>query len=102
MRLQIAIDAMNHQIDSTDPELLGKWIMEMFARVADTWSPATQFQVYVQPSWLPTRDGRGRADWIADSRVMGRIYDVKTPRELLDALAGQIEELEKLHGRDDG
>jgi hypothetical protein len=97
MRLRIQIDAMNHEIDSTDPELLGKWVVEMFARIESLWSPATLIQVQAQPSWLPTENGRGRTDWIADGRVIGNVYTVRSPQELVDALQQQIRDLEAVH-----
>jgi hypothetical protein len=34
MKLTICVDNMPMQIDSTDPELLGKWMLEVFARAA--------------------------------------------------------------------
>src|SRR5579872_5025083 len=96
MRLSINVDAMHHEIDSTDPELLGRWVVEIFARTGPH-TPATLVQVQAYPSWLPTEDGRGRADWIVDSRVITNLYRVRTPQELVDALQKQIKDLEAVH-----
>lgn len=97
MRLSINIDNIRHEIDSTDPELLGKWVVEIFARAGEmtnaTW---ITFQAY--PSWVPdsTVPNGGRPDWIADTRIIGGIFQVKSPRELVKALAKQIDEYEGL------
>jgi len=97
MRLTIEIDNMRHEIDSTDPELLGKWMVEIFGRAtAFGITPATMIRVRAYPSWIPDESVQGgRPDWIADSRIIGRIYQVHSPREVVDLLAEQIEEAEK-------
>jgi hypothetical protein len=98
MRLTINIDNMPHQIDSTDPELIGKWVAEIFARaVAFGITPATQIQVQIYPSWIPdeTVPG-GRPDWIADTRIIGHVYEIRTPRELVKVLSDQLDDAEVL------
>jgi hypothetical protein len=97
MRLRIQIDGMHHEIDSTDPVTLGRWIVEILARAEQSWSPATMIMVQASPSWLPSVDGRGRSDWITDARVIGNVYHVRTPKDLLDALQQQLNEVEALN-----
>lgn len=95
VKLVLRIDGYHHEIDSTDPEIIGKWIVEIFARIGPTWSPATFIQMQVQPSWLPAApDGQPQHDWIADSRFMGQLVPVKSPREVVEALTKMIDESE--------
>jgi hypothetical protein len=95
MRLEISIDSLSHQIDSTDPELLGKWIMEIFARAA-AWglNDGTLIQGRAQPSWvLSSQTPSGvTPDWISDSRITGQVFTVTSPRDLLAVLSRQLEE----------
>ena len=96
MRLTITIDGMAHQIDSTDPELLGKWITEIFGRAVTAGiSPATYIQVQIYPSWIPDGAG-GKPDWIADTRIIGSTYVIKTPQEIADKLAEQLKDWKEL------
>jgi hypothetical protein len=100
MRLEIRIDNYSHLIDSTDPELLGKWMLEIFARSVPLGN-ASYIQVFAQPSWIvdSSEPSGGRPDWIADSRIVGSNFQVKTPRELVEALGRQLDEAEGLdHG----
>ena len=99
MRLTILIDAMPHQIDSTDPELIGKWLAEIFGRAA-AWgiTPATQIEAQVYPSWVPADNPDGsKPDWIADTRIIGRTYQVQSPRDVVTMLARQLDEAEGEH-----
>jgi hypothetical protein len=94
MRLTITIDGAPHNIDSTDPETLGRWIVEILAR-AEPVTPATYIQVQAQPSYLPQRNGDpARTDWIANSQLNGDLLRVRSPRELVAALAAQLDRLE--------
>lgn len=93
MRLKISVDNLYHEIDSTDPDLLGKWVVEIFARTGP-WTQATYVQLQAGPSWVPTEDGRGRPDWIADSRVVGSVYQVHTMQEIVDVLQQHIKDAE--------
>jgi hypothetical protein len=93
VRLKIQIDSVSHEIDSADPVTLGRWVVEILARTELAWSPATYIMLQAFPSWLPTEDGRGRCDWIADSRVIGNLYPVRTPQDVVDALQQQIDDL---------
>ena len=93
MRLTIAIDGAPHGIDSTDPETLGRWVVEILAR-AEPITPATYIQVQAQPSYVPGRNGApGRPDWIANSALNGELFRVRSPRELVAALAAQLDRL---------
>lgn len=96
MRLSINVDQYHHEIDSTSPETLGRWIVEIFTRTGP-WHPSTMINVQAYPSYVPTPDGRGRADWIADSRVLGNVYTARTPQEIVAALQQQIDDLEAVH-----
>jgi hypothetical protein len=91
MRLRINVDNLGHEIDSTDPELLGKWVVEIFARTGP-FTPATYVQIQASPSSVQTEDGRGRPDWIADSRIVGGVFQALTPQGLVDGLQKQINE----------
>lgn len=96
MRLTIEVDAMNHQIDSTDPELLGRWVMEIFGRIAAFGiTPATFIRVQIYPSWVPDESvSGGRSDWVADSRIIGRTWQIHSPRDLVKILGEQLDEAE--------
>jgi len=102
MRLTISIDSYRHEIDSTDPELLGKWMLEIFARASTKgFNNATYITAQVFPSYIPDSSAPegGRLDWIADSRIIGGIFQVSSPRDLVTALAKQIDDAEGLdHG----
>jgi hypothetical protein len=99
VRLTISIDSVPHQIDSTDPVLLGNWMAEIFARAGEM-SNATYISAQVYPSFIPDpASPQGmRADWIADTRIVGGVFQVKTPRELVEALARQLDDAEADHG----
>jgi hypothetical protein len=100
VRLTISIDSVPHQIDSTDPVLLGNWMVEIFARAGEM-NNATHIQVQVFPSFVPDPNApQGmRPDWIADTRIVGRIFQISSPRELVEALGKQLDEAEGLaHG----
>lgn len=93
MRLTITVDGQPHAIDSTDPELLGKWVVEIFARIGEV-TPATYLQVQAWPSYIV--NGRnGAVDWIADSRIISGVFRASSPRELLDGLAAQLDQAER-------
>lgn len=97
MRLTLTVDNLSFQIDSTDPELIGRWVVEIFARTGP-FTPATYCTMQAYPSYV--RDpatGRERPDWIADSRVIGRIHLVRTPQEVVDMLQKQVSDLESLN-----
>jgi hypothetical protein len=101
VRLEIRVDGYSFVIDSTDPELLGKWMLEVFARVGP-FTPGTYCQVQAFPSFVsdPSSPQGLRPDWIADTRIIGGVFQVKSPRELVEALAKQLDEAEGLdHGR---
>lgn len=96
MKLRLIIDAMPHEIDSTDPELLARWIIEIFGRIPEI-NPSTVIEFQASPSF-DLQPGRGgwRPDWAADSRVICQVTPVRSPRELLAALGAQLDELEGL------
>jgi hypothetical protein len=96
MRLTIMVDGAYHVIDSTDPDLLGKWMTEIMGRiVAHGIKPATYIQVQAFPSWIPDVAG-GHPDWIADSRIIGSTWQVASPREIVAALAQQLDDAEAM------
>ena len=85
-------------IDTRDLSMLARWIVQTLADLQPTpQAPAT---VMAWPQWAPSEDAQGRADWIADSRVLGQMVKVLTPRDVVDVLRGQIEEQEKLAAAD--
>lgn len=87
------VDGYNFSIDSTDPELLGKWMVEIFARTAP-FTPATHCMVRAWPSYGRDLGERTEMDWIADTRYNGELYQIRSPRELLDALSVQLAQYE--------
>lgn len=100
MRLMLRIDGLDHQIDSTDPDLLARWIVEMFGRIRQI-TPDTLIELQTWPSFVWDDDAHGWApDWIADSRVIGQVMNPRTPRELVDALNKQLDQWEAFRGDD--
>jgi len=100
VKITIQVDGYPFQIDTVDPELLGKWISEIFARVGPL-GPASYIQVQAFPSFIMDRSApQGmRPDWIADTRIIGGVFQVSSPRDLVTALAKQIDDAEGLdHG----
>lgn len=92
MRLSINIDNTQYVIDSTDPELLGKWVIEIFGRaIAGGITQATYITMQAYPSWIPD-DNNGHPDWIADSRIIGNVYEVRAPEDIVRILGEQIKE----------
>ena len=100
MRLRLFLDGIPHEIDSTDPELLARWIVEIFGRLRDI-TPATLIEVQAQPSFIYDAHDQPVMDWSADQRIIGQHARIRSPRELLDALAKQLDTMEALtHDRD--
>jgi hypothetical protein len=98
VKLILAVDGMPFQIDTTDPELLGRWIVEIFARVRGP-GPESVIQMQAWPSFVWDEDTGGwRPDWIADTRILGYMVTVKSPRGVVDALNDQIERQEAISG----
>lgn len=97
MRIEILSgwDGMTYPIDTLSAELLARWLVETFGRIRPT--AAAPAMVRIWPSMTPD----GGADWIADNRVLGVSIAALTPREVLDAMASQVAELERLHARTD-
>ena len=96
MKLRIIIDGIPHDCDTTDPDLLGKWIVEIFGRIRQI-TPATIIEFQAWPSWLPqTSGGDWAPDWIADSRIIGSIRPIRSPRDLVTELGKQVDEYEEL------
>jgi hypothetical protein len=104
MRLTLNIDNYSHQIDTTDPELLGKWMEEIFARASSTagFSNATYITAQVFPSYVPDSSvpSGGRMDWIADTRIIGGLFEISSPRDFVAALSKQLDDAEALHDQD--
>jgi hypothetical protein len=103
VKLRLIIDGYPHEIDSTDPELLARWIVEIFGRMPTIYA-STQIEVQAAPSFvLAIADPPSwRPDWIADSRVIGQRLPVRSPRELVASLARQLDELDALKEREAG
>ena len=94
MRLALEIDALHYEIDSTDPELLGKWIIEIFGRF--TITPATYIRMQASPSWLLNKYGVGEPDWTPDRRIVTQSARIGSPRELVEQLGKWLDEAEAL------
>ena len=93
MRIEIRSgwDGQAYHIDSLNPELLARWLLETVGRIRPTAAAPAAIQAW--PSFDPVD---GRADWITDSRVLGRLHHGATARELLDALAADLAAAERL------
>jgi hypothetical protein len=94
LRLKLTIDNLSHEIDSTDPELLARWIVEILGRLPEIYA-STRISLEVLPSFVlvgldPPRWG---PDWPADARVTGQVL-VRSPRDVVAALGRQLDELE--------
>lgn len=88
------IDGYSHDIDSTSPEVLGRWMVEIFARIPNP-SPATLIQVQAYPSWIPDDSSQGgHGDWIQDSRYLGDLAKITSPRDLVNALSAWLDAYE--------
>jgi len=86
MRLQIIIDNMHHEIDTTDPKLLFKWVEEILGRMP-MWHPSTMVRLQAWPSFLYNKESQSwEADWIQDSRILGQYEEVKDPDDWINAL----------------
>jgi len=90
MRVEISVDSIPFSITTRDPELMGRWLAEVFTAV--DWTPATRVEMHVYPLWATGQD----PDWITDTRVLTRNSPVRSPQEFIDALQAQIDDLEKL------
>jgi hypothetical protein len=103
VRLSIVIDSINHDIDSSDPELLGRWIMEIFGRLPVIY-PSTQIRIQAWPSFVLTRldPPEWGPDWVTDSRVLGQLRPVRSPRDVVAALTQQLDELDALREQEQG
>jgi hypothetical protein len=85
MRLALTIDSYTVQIDTRDPELLARWLLEQFALIR--WTGATQVRAQAWPSFADfTEQGTPRADWLADSRYVIERWTVKEPAEVVAAM----------------
>jgi hypothetical protein len=96
MRLRLIIDGIPHEIDSTRPAMLGSWIMEIFGRIRQI-NPGTLIEIQASPSWVWQDETSDWApDWIADSQIIGQTARIQSPRELVQALASQIDQHERV------
>jgi hypothetical protein len=86
---------MPHEIDTIDPELLARWITEIFGRIREI-NPGTFIEVQAFPSWAYDQNYKLQPDWSADSRIIGQLHRIRSPRELLAALAGQLDKADAL------
>lgn len=82
-------------ITSRDPETLGRWILETFTTVRPR-EGAGYWRLMVWPSASYDEPGDWDVDWVADTRVLTQPMKIKTPADLLAALASQIEQQESL------
>lgn len=96
MKLTIEVDAMHHEIDTTVPEILGAWVVEIFDRYEIT--PATMVRVQAYPSVLRNNiTGQwDKLDWVADSRIISQLREARSPRELVQRLSDWLDEYEHL------
>jgi hypothetical protein len=95
VKAELFIDGYPYGITTSDPELLARWLVEVFSNV--DWTPATLAEIRVTPTWGRV-DGKlpARPDWICDTRILGERAQVRTPREFAEALLSQIHRYEQL------
>lgn len=95
MKLSIFLDGIPFEIDSTEPDLLARWIIEILGRMTDI-TAGTLIELRVRPSFLfDAASNAWRPDWTADSRIIGQTTYIRSPRDLLDALAKQLDAAEE-------
>ena len=91
MRLEVRSgwDGNAYSIDSLNPELLARWLLEIVARIRPTHAAPARIVAWpsIGPGDVP--------DWLADARVLGRYHDGTTPRELLEGLAADLADAER-------
>jgi hypothetical protein len=100
VRLELNVDGASHYVDSTDPDLLGRWIVEILARGVP-YHPASYITVQAYPSFLPANPETGRSrgpDWIGGGHR--REVTDRTPRGVLAALAATLDQLEQTTGEE--
>jgi hypothetical protein len=78
-----------YHIDSLNPELLARWLLEIVARIKPDRTAPAQLQAW------PSIGADGRPDWLADARVLGRFHTGTTAPELLEGLAADLAEAER-------
>lgn len=90
MRLTLQVDGMTSEIDTRDPDLLARWLLEQFALIR--WSPASYVTAHAYPSWSDLDDGgRARADWLTNSAWLTNRWIVKTPEDVVEGLRVALE-----------
>lgn len=106
MRVELIVDGQPLTITTSDPELLGRWLAEVFT--STEWQLGTYAEVRVMPVWgrsgaelpgvLPAPPGHlpARPDWITDARVTAWPVKVRSPREFAEALLDQVHRAEQL------
>ena len=93
MRVNVSVDGLAHLIDTTDPDILGRWVVEIFGRIREV-TPATLIEFQVWPSYVPGVNGEPTPDWLTDSTLNGRMVRISSPRELVERLSKAIDESE--------
>ena len=89
MRLILRIDGLQTQIDTRNPELLARWLLEQFALIR--WTPATIVEAQAYPSWSDWKEGgKAKADWLTDSRLLGELWRVKSPEDVVQQLQAAL------------
>ena len=89
MRLTLYVDNLASQIDTRDPDLLARWLLEQFALIR--WTPATLVRAQAWPSWSDLDDGgKARADWLTNSVDISERWDIKTPEHMVEALTDAL------------
>jgi hypothetical protein len=89
-------DGQNYKIDSSDPELIGRWFTELLARESQQFHHYDQFIMRIWPIYIPTPDGRGTADWCANS-IHRDCHDMQFPASLDGLISNLIDMREKQH-----
>jgi hypothetical protein len=94
MKIELRIDNMLYMIDSKDPDLLARWLVEQFA--GREWYASTYCTVQCWPSWGPPEPGGppGQGDWIMDSRYQQQ-WAVKSPRDVLAGMQRALDDLDQ-------
>jgi len=86
VKLSLSVDGLPAQIDTRDPELLARWLLEQFALI--NWTPATLVEAWAYPTWDYSRDPR--PDWLTDSVQLSERWRVKSPEDVVAALSAAL------------
>lgn len=82
------------RIDSSDPELLAKWLWEVVSTRSNGLESDPPLQLRIRPGWIDRPGGQPVPDWSPDTRLLdnwslpmnGRDTPYKRAQEMIKAL----------------